>query len=83
MSAEGASSSETGLLSPEAHNAICSIVAGAPIQNPSLRALNAYLADLEQELRDEDFRLQFLFRQRLATLELINTAKSRIEKYKV
>lgn len=80
--AGGASSSETSLLSPEAHTVIRSIAAGSPVQNPSLQALTTHLADLEQELRDEDFRLQFLYRQRLATLELINTARSRVEKYK-
>jgi hypothetical protein len=50
------------------------------IQNPSSQALQAHFADLEQEVRDIDFRLHFMYRQRLSTLELLNAAKSRLDK---
>jgi hypothetical protein len=80
--ADGASSSGTGLMSQEVLHNISTIVAGSSSENPSSQALDAHIADLEQEVRDLDFRLYFLYRQRLAALELLSTAKSRAEKYK-
>jgi hypothetical protein len=56
-------------------------VAAESIQHPSLQALHSHLADLEQEVRDLDFRLHFMYRQRVSTLELVNTARGRIEKF--
>lgn len=69
-------------MSAEAHSTIRNISASAPVQNPSPQALFAHIGDLEQELRDADFRLQFLYRQRLAILELLTVAKGRAEKLK-
>lgn len=69
-------------MSPEVLNSISTIVAGSSTEHPSLQALNAHIADIEQEVRDLDFRLHFLYRQRLAALELLSTAKSRAEKLK-
>lgn len=69
-------------MSQEALDSISAIAAAGPDSSPSLQALQTHIADLEQEVRDADFRLHFLFRQRLATIELLNTARSRVERLK-
>jgi len=70
------------LLPPGALDNISVIAAANSSQDPSPRALQAHIADLEQELRDADFRLYFLFRQRLSTLESLQAAKDRFEQNK-
>jgi hypothetical protein len=45
---------------------------------PSSGALSAYIADLERDIRNLDFRLQYLYHHRLATLELLASAKSQV-----
>jgi len=72
---------ETGLLSQEALDTVRGISEAAPVSKPSLQALKTHLVDLEQELLDSDFRLQFMYNQRLATLELLNTVRDRITRF--
>jgi len=79
---EGTSTSGACLLPQEALDDISAIVATDAVNNPSVRALQTHIADLEQEVRDADFRLYFLYRQRLAHLEMLSTAKSRVEPLK-
>lgn len=69
-------------MSQEVLNSVGTIVAGSSTELPSLQALHTHIADIEQEVRDLDFRLHFLYRQRLAALELLGIAKSRAEKFK-
>lgn len=71
--------SETGLLSQEALDTVRGIAEAVPSTKPSLQALTTHLSDLEQEVRDSDFRLQFMYNQRLATLALLKTVRDRIE----
>src|ERR1700675_4896170 len=76
------SSSEMGLLPRETLDSIAAIVAADSGADPSLKTLLSHIGDLEQEVRDADFRLHFLYRQRLATLSMLATAKGRAEDYK-
>ena len=76
------SSSEMGLLPRETLDSIAAIVAADSGADPSLKTLLSHIGDLEQEVRDADFRLHFLYRQRLATLSMLSTAKGRAEDYK-
>ena len=80
-SIEGPLVSEASLLPQEALDNIASSAASDLSIDPSMQALQANVADLEQEIRDLDFRLHFMYRQRQSTLALLNTAKSRAEKY--
>ena len=59
---------------------IRSIVAN--VIEPSNAALQAHIADLEQELKNQDFRLQYIFNQRSTTSSLLAAAKGQVEKAK-
>lgn len=80
VTTEGSSIAEASLLPQEALDNIAGVATSDSIPHPSLQALQSHQADLEQEVRDIDFRLHFMYRQRLATLELLNTAKDRVDK---
>jgi hypothetical protein len=55
-------------------------VATATSGDPSPQALQAHIVELDRELRNIDFRLQFLYNQHISTLELLNSAKNLFEK---
>jgi hypothetical protein len=76
---EVGSSSTGSLVSQEALN-VARALSTAAADEPSLPGLQAQISDLEQELRNTEFRLQFMFNQRAATLELIQSAKRLVEK---
>jgi hypothetical protein len=73
----GSSVSEASLLPPDALDNISVIASSDSSHDPSPRALQTHIADLEQEIRDSDFRLHFLYCQRLASLEMLHVAKNR------
>jgi len=66
-----------GLLS-EATLVALHTVAAAPTALASNEALVAHVRDLETELHNCDFRLQFLYNQRLSALQLIDAARRQI-----
>ena len=61
--------------------AIRSVVLGQ-IGDPSPTALLAHIADLEQDVRNIEFRLQFLYHNRLSALDLLAIARRQAEKLK-
>jgi hypothetical protein len=56
-------------------------LASGPIAEPTPEALQAYIIELESDIRNADFRLQYLYRQRQASTELLVSAKMQAEKY--
>jgi len=83
FSADAPPSENGNLLPRDALDNIVAISAADSGNVPSLRALQTHVADLEQEIRDVDFRLHFLYRQRLANIEKLNAAKSSMDRFKV
>ena len=63
-------STAEALLPQETAVAIQSIVAGSTIE-PTPEALQGYIAHLEEEMRNTDFRLQFLYHERTSTSTLL------------
>ena len=59
---------------------IHTIVANA--SEPSVTALEAHIADLEQELKNQDFRLQFFYNQCVSTSHLLGVAQGQLNKMK-
>jgi hypothetical protein len=57
------------------------IVQGPPVE-PTPDALQVYIAELERELRNADFRLQHLYHSRAATHSLLTEAKRQADKFK-
>jgi hypothetical protein len=55
---------------------IKTLVSGPDIE-PSSDGLKAHISDLETDLRNTEFRLQFLYHQRNSTLELLKAARRR------
>jgi FAD synthase len=53
-----------------------------PTVQPSTAALEAHIAELEMDVRNAEFRLQFQFNQRKASLELLTNAKRQLERLK-
>jgi|GEM_PF-6776511 len=47
---------------------------------PSLVALRSHIASLEQEIRNNDFQLQFIFHQCTSTSALLAAAKKQLDK---
>jgi len=70
-----------GLLAESTLAAIHTIAA-APPALASNEALVAHMRDLETELHNCDFRLQFLYNQRISALQLINAARHQIAEAK-
>jgi hypothetical protein len=46
---------------------------------PSQSVLQSYITELEQDLRDTEFRLQYLYNHRLSILRFIDSAKRQLE----
>jgi hypothetical protein len=69
---------ETGLLPADVASAIRSLSNGAATE-PSPEALQAQVAELQRELRNTDFRLQFLYRTRTSTADLLAEAIKQVE----
>ena len=57
------------------------IVQGPPTE-PTLEALQSYMDDLEREVRNFDFRLQYLYHARSSTLDLFAEASRQADKLK-
>jgi hypothetical protein len=60
---------------------IRSVAQGPPI-TPSLDVLNAHIADLRQDLRNFNFKLQYIYNQRQSTISLLHTARRQLDKLK-
>jgi hypothetical protein len=73
-------SSSSALLSDHVAQSIHTIIANT--SEPSTTALQAHVSDLEQELKNQDFRLQFLYNQRVSISQLLATAKNQLDKMK-
>ena len=67
--------------SPPPAFALDDIVQGPPVE-PTLEALQSYMSDLEREVRNFDFRLQYLYHSRTSTLNLLAEAKRQADKLK-
>ena len=67
-------STAEAILPQETALAIQSIVAGSTIE-PTPEALQGYIAHLEEELRNTDFRLQFVYHERTSTSALLAEAR--------
>ena len=76
----GKDASSTSILPDNIVQSIRGLVANTT--EPSNAALQAHIADLEQELKNEDFRLQYIFSQRSTTSSLLAAAKGQLEKMK-
>lgn len=72
---------ESSLLPRDTLDAIQTMSANL-VTDPSLNALQAHISDLEQDLRNTEFRLQFLYHQRTTTLDLLAASKRQLEKLK-
>jgi hypothetical protein len=57
-------------------------LAAAPAVEPSLIALQAHIYDLERDLRNTEFRLQYLYQERSSLLNLLSTAKQQADRLK-
>jgi len=57
-------------------------IAQGPVPEPSSDALQAHITELEQDLRNVEFRLQFLYHQRTSTSDLLNTARRQADRVK-
>jgi hypothetical protein len=57
-------------------------IAANPVIDPSSKALQAHIGDLEQDLRNTEFRLQFLYHLRTTTLDLLAAARRQLERLK-
>jgi hypothetical protein len=78
MSFLDAGPSETKLVSQEALN-VARTLASSPGE-PSLQALQTHVAELEKELQNLEFRLQFMYNQRVSVLDHLSSAKQLVEK---
>ena len=76
----GKDASSGSLLPDHIAQSIRGIVAN--VTEPSPSALQAHVADLEQELKNQDFRLQLIYNQRSTTSSLLAAAKGQLEKMK-
>jgi hypothetical protein len=71
---------KTGFLS---ENTVLAIKAVATERiDPSPEALKAHIADLELDLHNTEFHLQYLYNQHLSTLGLLAAAKGHADKLK-
>jgi hypothetical protein len=49
---------------------------------PSSIALQAHIFDMERDLRNTEFRLQYLYRERMSLLNLLASAKLQADRLK-
>jgi hypothetical protein len=66
---------ELGSLPSDTLTSLNALAAGPSVE-PSATALQTHMGDLEMELRNTEFRLQYLFQQRVSLLSLLSMAKS-------
>jgi hypothetical protein len=70
---------EASLLSETMASSIRDIAQGPSIE-PSAEALQSHIAELQMDLRNTEFRLQFLYIHRTSLIETIINAKRQAEK---
>jgi len=68
-------------LSSDALDTIRTLAAG-PIAEASVDAIQAFIQDLEKELQNLEFRLQYFYHHRNLTLDAVATAKRQLERLK-
>lgn len=76
-----AANGSNSLLSESIVQSLNQLSTGPPAQ-PSVRALESHIDDLEMDVKNAEFRLQFLYNQRKASIELLVNAKRQLERLK-